>query len=49
MTEKLKIGEFTIERLPNGKFWVEVEGGESMEVFEAELIRMLREFWEKRF
>ena len=49
MTEKIKIGEFTIERLPNGRFWIEVAGGESMEVFEDELIRMLREFWETRF
>ena len=45
----IKIGGFTLTRLMDGVFWLLPPSGEGMATSEAELERMLRAFWRKKF
>ena len=52
-TEEIYIGEYRLQRMKDGTFWLnKPEGqyaGEGMQTSEADLVAMLDEFWKDNF
>ena len=46
---RLIIGKFCITPTDGGKVWIEIEGGEGMEIAAAKLEAELDAFWEREF
>jgi coenzyme F420-reducing hydrogenase beta subunit len=47
MTDALQVGDFTLELIDDGKFWIENSDGEAMECSEKALEAVVRAFFEE--
>jgi hypothetical protein len=46
---RISVGEFTLLERSNGRFWIERQGGEGMEISAKEAEKMLADHWKEHF
>lgn len=47
--EVLTVGKYTIRRYHDPDYWIEEEGGEGMQVFEKNFIKLIDDFYKEEF
>ncbi len=47
--EMLTVGKYTIRRYHDSDYWIEEEGGEGMQVFEKNFIKLIDDFYKEEF